>query len=53
MAGLGTVEEGRFVNGQWVRRRTLAGDDTGQGNSILLDAGRDPGILRVVLYRYR
>jgi hypothetical protein len=53
IAGLATVEEGRFVDGGWVRGRTLAGDDTGQGNSISLDAGRDPGILRVTLYRYR
>lgn len=29
------------------------GDDTGQGNSISLDAARDPGILHVTLYRYR
>jgi len=53
IAGLATVEEGRFVDGQWVRGRTLAGDDTGQGNSISLDAVRHPGILRVTLYRYR
>jgi hypothetical protein len=53
IAGLATVEEGRFVDGRWTRGRTLAGDDTGQGNSISLDAGRGPGILRVTLYRYR
>lgn len=53
IVGLGTVEEGRFVDGQWIRGRTLAGDDTGQGNSISLDAGRNPGILRVTLYRYQ
>ena len=53
IAGLATVEEGRFVDEKWVRGRTLAGDDTGQGNSISLDAGRAPGILRVTLYRYR
>jgi hypothetical protein len=52
IVGLATVEEGRFVDGRWVRGRTLAGDDTGQGNSISLDAGREPGILRVTLYRY-
>ena len=53
MVGLATVEEGRFVDGRWVRGRTLAGDDTGQGNNISLDAARGPGILRVTLYRYR
>jgi hypothetical protein len=49
LAGLATVEEGRFVDGRWVRGRVLAGDDTGQGNSISL---RD-AILRVTVYRYR
>jgi len=53
IAGLATVEEGRFVDGKWARGRTLAGDDTGQGNRISLDAAREPGILRVTLYRYR
>jgi hypothetical protein len=53
IVGLATVEEGRFVEGQWVRGRTLAGDDTGQGNSISLRRDRGPGILRVTLYRYR
>jgi Beta-galactosidase len=51
-AGLGTVEEGEFVNGEWHKGRTLGGDDTGQGNSISLrDAG--PPILRVSLYLYK
>lgn len=51
-AGLGTVEEGEFVDGVWHKGRTLGGDDTGQGNSVSL---RDvsPGILRVSLYQYK
>lgn len=53
LVGLGTVEDGRFVDGRWHPGRTLAGDDTDQGNSISLRGGRDPGILRVTLYRYR
>jgi Domain of unknown function (DUF5597)/Beta-galactosidase len=53
IAGLATVEEGRFVDGEWIRGRTLAGDDTGQGNSISLAADREQGILHVTLYRYR
>jgi hypothetical protein len=53
IVGLATVEEGRFLEGQWVRGRTLAGDDTGQGNNISLRGDRGPGILRVTLYRYR
>jgi hypothetical protein len=50
LVGLATVEEGRFADGRWVRGRVLAGDDTGQGNSVSL---RGPGILRVTVYRYR
>jgi hypothetical protein len=34
LAGLGTVEEGTFVNGRWVPGRQLAGDDTGQGDYV-------------------
>jgi len=51
IVGLATVEEGRFAEGRWQRGRTLAGDDTGQGNNLSLDAAH--GILRVTLYRYR
>lgn len=51
IAGLATVEEGVFVDGRWQRGRTLAGDDTGQGNNVTLRAV--PIILRVRLYRYR
>lgn len=53
LAGLATVEEGRFVNGRWERGRTLAGDDTGQGNNVSLRGVRGYEILRVTLYRYR
>ncbi len=48
--GLGTVEEGTFVNGRWVPGRRLAGDETTQGQSVSL---RNKGIQRVTLYRYR
>jgi hypothetical protein len=47
--GLATVEEGRFTGGRWRAVRPLAGDDTGQGNSISLRGN----ILHVNLYRYR
>jgi uncharacterized protein DUF5597 len=53
MAGLAAVEEGYFVEGRWVPGRTLAGDDTGQGNNVSLRREGGPGILRVRLYRYR
>src|SRR5271157_26286 len=34
LTGIGTVEEGTFVNGRWVPGRQLAGDDTGQGDYV-------------------
>jgi hypothetical protein len=51
-AGLGTVEEGTFVNGRWVPGVRLAGDDTGQGED-LFETQRHMGIQRVALYRYQ
>ena len=51
--GLAAVEEGRFAGGRWTPGRTLAGDDTGQGNNISLRRDGGPHILRVKLYRYR
>ena len=68
-AGLATVEEGTFVNGRWVPGRRLAGDDAGQGETLVLPRLYVPpsplgwtgglagpstqGIQRVTLYRYR
>ena len=51
-AGLGTVEEGTFVNGRWVADIRMAGDDTGQGQD-LFELQRHMGIQRFTLYRYR
>jgi hypothetical protein len=65
LAGLATVEEGAFVNGHWVPRRRLAGDDTIEGDSLQLRwplGSKVPlwaqrrsaeGIQRLTLYRYR
>jgi len=58
--GLGTVEEGTFVNGRWIASRQLAGDETGQGDNLSLRAhpvDRIPGdgyvgIQHFTLYRY-
>ena len=50
MDGLGTVEEGKFVNGRWVPGRQLASDETIQGQYVSL---WNKGIQRVTLYRYR
>jgi hypothetical protein len=50
LAGLGTVEEGSFVNGRWIPGRWLAGDDTEEGDYLIL---RNMGIMRVTVYRYK
>ena len=59
LAGLATVEEGAFVDGRWVPGRRLNGDDSDEGNFLMLQR---PGccwppaaksIQRFTLYRYR
>ena len=59
-AGIGTVEEGVFVDGRWVPSRQLAGDETGQGGNLSLRShpidripDRYVGIQHFTLYRYR
>jgi len=47
--GLGDVEEGRFVDGKWQVIRQIAGDDTAQGEILML---RPNVILRVTVYRF-
>jgi hypothetical protein len=47
--GLGDVQLGTFVNGEWVVARQIAGDDDAQGEILTL---RPYSILRVTLYRY-
>jgi len=65
LGGVGTVEEGTFVNGRWVPGRRLAGDETTQGDCVVLRwppgavASEAPslitpsGIQRFTVYRYR
>jgi hypothetical protein len=36
LAGLASVEEGVFVKGSWVPGRRLAGDDTAEGDGLML-----------------
>ena len=50
LVGLLSVDEGKYVNGQWQPGRRLNGDQTNQGRHVRL--GRF-GIQRVKLYRYR
>ena len=47
--GLGDVQEGRFVDGEWTVIRQLGGDDTGQGEILTV---RPNTTLRVTVYRY-
>src|SRR6201991_1190400 len=52
IAGLLSVQEGKYVNGQWVPGRWLNGDQTHQGRHIRLEGGKFT-IQRVKLYRYK
>ena len=51
IAGLLTVDEGKFVNGKWIAGRRLNGDQTHQGRHVRINAGRFE-IQKVKLYRY-
>jgi len=51
-AGLLSVAEGRYVDGQWQHLRWLNGDQTHQGRHVRLEPGRF-SLQRVKLYRYR
>jgi len=51
LAGLATVEEGIFVHGRWVAGRRLEGDDSDEGQFLML--GSKKGIQHFTLYRYR
>jgi len=47
--GLGDVQQGKFVDGDWRVVRQLGGDDTGQGEILTI---RPNQVLRVTVYRY-
>jgi beta-galactosidase GanA len=51
-AGLLSVAEGRYENGEWRHLRWLNGDQTHQGRHVRLEPGRF-ALQRVKLYRYR
>jgi hypothetical protein len=50
--GLGTVEEGTYVNGNWVPRRRLNGDETPEWRALRF-RGDNYSIQHVKLYRYQ
>jgi beta-galactosidase GanA len=52
LVGLLAVDEGKYVEDQWVAGRRLNGDQTHQGRHVRLGAGKF-GIQRVKVYRYR
>jgi len=52
LVGLLAVDEGKYVEGQWVAGRRLNGDQSHQGRHVRLGAGKF-GIQRVKVYRYR
>ena len=52
IAGILSAQEGRYVNGRWVPRRWLNGDQTHQGRHIRL-VPNEFSVQRVKLYRYR
>ncbi|HKE55831.1 MAG TPA: DUF5597 domain-containing protein [Pyrinomonadaceae bacterium] len=52
LVGILSVDEGKYVNGQWLPGRRLNGDQTHQGRHLRLPPGRF-GIQRIKLYRYR
>jgi hypothetical protein len=61
LAALGDIEEGAFVNGKWVAGRRLNGDDSDEGNFLMLQRPTGccwpgtltKGIQHFTLYRYR
>jgi hypothetical protein len=64
IAGLASVEEGRFIDGRWVPGRTLNGDEVMISYDMAANAAAhqtgtglrfssDPGIQRVRLYRFQ
>ena len=52
IAGLESVDEGTYENGEWVPGRRLNGDETAGGKALRLPGDRFT-IQRVKLYRYR
>jgi hypothetical protein len=52
IAGIGTMEAGRFVEGKWVPGLRMNGDQTHQGRHMNLP-GNMYSIQKVVLYKYK
>jgi beta-galactosidase GanA len=52
VAGILTLDEGRFVKGKWVAGRRMNGDQSHQGRHLYLPSG-EYGIQKLRLYTYR
>ncbi len=52
IAGIASMEEGRFVHGEWLAGRRLNGDQTHQGRHMHLPGG-EYGMQKVKLYTYK
>ncbi len=52
IAGIASMDEGKFVDGTWVPGRRMNGDQDHQGRHMYLP-GREYGIQKVRLYTYR
>ena len=50
--GILTIEEGDYINGKWIRGRTMNGDQSHQGRQLRFEVG-DFGIQKLKLYRYK
>jgi hypothetical protein len=51
-AGIVSICDGKFVDGEWVTHRWLGGDESHQGRHLRIPSGQF-GIQRIKLYRYR
>jgi hypothetical protein len=52
IAGIGSLEEGNFVNEKWIPRRRLNGDQSHQGRHMHLP-GSTFTIQKAILYKYK
>lgn len=52
IAGIASVDEGKFVDGKWIAGRRMNGDEDHQGRHLYLP-GRSFGIQKVKLYKYK
>ncbi len=52
IAGIASIDEGRFVNGKWISGRRMNGDQDNQGRQVYLPGGL-LGIQKVRLYEYK